>query len=290
MQTNSESKQAEQLLRIAVKENKLKEVREALAAGAALNRRDEYNCTVLMSLFHLSKGAGSRFHSMGRVTVLDGVVLREIIAVLIAAGADLSAKDGSGDNFLHKLAGYPSLMNSEALASMMTGVPQRIINQCNHAKKTPLICAAMNSAQDAHHLVDVVLTGHPDVNHVDSRGCSALHYAVNDPQKVKALIDGGADVNVLDKNGTSPLHQAALVNRLSSARLLIEAGADPEQRDLKNRAPFEVGEGKTSAYLHTEYERSLLNQSSRPANGPHPTKRIERRVREVQLGRRVKTN
>ena len=55
-------------------------------------------------------------------------------------------------------------------------------------------------------LVDAVRSG--DVNHL------------------RALLAGHVDVNSADGDGTTALHWAAHLDRLESARLLIEAGAD----------------------------------------------------------------
>jgi ankyrin repeat protein len=48
---------------------------------------------------------------------------------------------------------------------------------------------------------------------------------------VEELIKGGANVDVMDVRGQTPLAQAAWNGHTEVARLLLDAGADPELAD-----------------------------------------------------------
>ncbi|MBL8953949.1 MAG: ankyrin repeat domain-containing protein, partial [Myxococcaceae bacterium] len=49
------------------------------------------------------------------------------------------------------------------------------------------------------------------------------------PELVRIVLAQGPKLDVLDGNGAAPLHYAAVRGHLETARLLLEAGADPAQ-------------------------------------------------------------
>jgi len=76
-----------------------------------------------------------------------------------------------------------------------------------------------------------------------SRGWSALHLAAfsGDPQAVRLVLDRGADVNARarTKFKNTPLQAALLANQLSTAKLLLERGADPLVRQAHGFTPLQ---------------------------------------------------
>jgi ankyrin repeat protein len=48
---------------------------------------------------------------------------------------------------------------------------------------------------------------------------------------LELLVQSGAKVNLLDDKGRSPLHYAALHDRASAGRLLMNRGANPKLKD-----------------------------------------------------------
>lgn len=76
-----------------------------------------------------------------------------------------------------------------------------------------------------------LLQKHPDlVNDVTTGGALPLHMCGmgrENQKAVRALVEGGADIEALDTYGMTPLHRMASNNLALGARLLLQAGADP---------------------------------------------------------------
>ena len=74
-----------------------------------------------------------------------------------------------------------------------------------------------------------------DPNYGDDVGFPALIAALSSGRRdaldiVKLLLDAGAELNRRGLNGWTPLHYAVNQKNLDAVRLLLERGADPEQR------------------------------------------------------------
>lgn len=115
---------------------------------------------------------------------------------------------------------------------------QRVLDDANyiHARdqigNTPLLTAI---GHDDVELVDFMLEKGSDPNCEVDDGYTCLLVAVESespeaPRIMKALIDGGADIHAKGINGWAPLHMAAARGNLEAAKLLLEAGADVNQR------------------------------------------------------------
>lgn len=72
------------------------------------------------------------------------------------------------------------------------------------------------------------------------RGCTLLMRAceLQDRTSAKLLIDAGADVNGQDTHGTTALLSTVLGNDLRTACLLLDHGADPNIPNKSGRAPL----------------------------------------------------
>jgi ankyrin len=71
-------------------------------------------------------------------------------------------------------------------------------------------------------------------------GMTPLLYAARDGRTdaARLLIEAGADIEQREANGISPLLMAVLNNQLDVARLLLDAGADTNADDFWGRAPL----------------------------------------------------
>jgi ankyrin repeat protein len=88
-----------------------------------------------------------------------------------------------------------------------------------------------------------------DVQAVDLHGFTALHHSVGNIEIVKALLASGSDsaINIQNDEGNTALISACISNKLEVIKLLIEAGADIELKNL---------EGYTALIATTEFSRS----------------------------------
>ncbi|KDQ16399.1 hypothetical protein BOTBODRAFT_130203, partial [Botryobasidium botryosum FD-172 SS1] len=199
---------------------------------------------------------------------VDEETRADMIESLLAAGADMDAKDDDGDTPL-SLAyreGRPYCVR----ALVDAGADPSISGEWG--APTPTFVVELIRNPDGAEVVANVLAAGAGVNAKDDRGYTLLDRAAfcGSPSAVRALLDAGADPNVetnlpslcsaavlmksdggekavvallsagadvdmhsfYDKRGPSPLHGASERGYASTVRLLLESGADP---DLRNR-------------------------------------------------------
>jgi ankyrin repeat protein len=83
-------------------------------------------------------------------------------------------------------------------------------------------------------LVKLALARHPDVNHSNEVGATALHFAIDDAAKTKLLLDAGANPNVEDRLGLTPLQLAAgRDDGAAVVELLLAHGANAKRVDAR---------------------------------------------------------
>lgn len=97
---------------------------------------------------------------------------------------------------------------------------------------------------DCRTVVDCLYDGAKSVvNAVDSRGCLPLYYAIEncDGPMVKLLLNYGADLDAyVSDSGETALGVAATKGSVQVARLLLEAGADPEVGDSEGWSALHI--------------------------------------------------
>ena len=136
--------------------------------------------------------------------------------------------------------------------------------------RTPLHLAAIGGHEE---LLAALLAASDERTGVDAMtedGRTALHLAAlgGNVPSVRLLMAHGADVDLPrpggDAEGGTPLHIAAEHNRLAVAKLLLEAGAEPERRTGKrDESPLDLAPAKG----HLDMVRLLLAHGSSP-DGP----------------------
>jgi len=126
---------------------------------------------------------------------------RDIIEILLQAGADVAAYDSEGKTALHY------------------GVLSRL--------------------QDAD-LVKFLISKGADVEAKDNKGVTPLILCALErrPQILKVLLDADSPVNAADHDGNTALHAAAKYSWLRGVDLLLKAGADAETRNNKGLTPI----------------------------------------------------
>lgn len=124
------------------------------------------------------------------------------------------------------------------------------VNFSNKDGDTPLTlaCTGVDSSVE---VIEYLLKQGANINHANKKGYTALAIAcsVKSLPIIKCLIQADASMHSLDNDGNSPLHLASL--HLASSKLfknppisidiikvLVEAGADPNQKNKTGRTPL----------------------------------------------------
>lgn len=155
------------------------------------------------------------------------------VAALLESGADLAAKDRTGETPLHWAVRSGHVEIAAALiaagADPHTGsewarkVPPRMIGPCQKPGQTPLHTAAIHGHVE---VVAMLLAAGVDPDAEDNAECRPLHYAAMKGHAgvVDALLAAGADPDAESGGGDRPLHYAIPHDWTREA---LELGFDP---------------------------------------------------------------
>eukprot|EP00754_Rhynchopus_humris_P019540 Rhum_TRINITY_DN14645_c2_g1::Rhum_TRINITY_DN14645_c2_g1_i1::g.102857::m.102857 len=88
-------------------------------------------------------------------------------------------------------------------------------------------------------VMSLILKAGGDALQVNDKGESPLH-VVCVPSTAKVLVEAGADPNGENKEGNTPLVAAILASRFDAAQALLEAGADPYHKNAAGLSPLEL--------------------------------------------------
>ena len=153
-----------------------------------------------------------------------------IAATLIAAGAEVNAKDDSGDTSLHRAALYGHV----AVVSILIAAGADV-NAKDDNGETPLYGGHAS-------VVFILMVAGADVNAKDNNGETPLHRSARygHVTVVSIFIAAGADVNAKNDNGWTPLHRAADGGHVAVASTLIALGAAVNVKNNDGETPLHI--------------------------------------------------
>lgn len=181
------------------------------------------------------------------------------VARQLAAGVDPNVRNQRGE---------PALMQAVREGSwevfdVLLADRRTDVNVLNGLQETPLMYTAISG--DLARSKRLVARG----AQVNKLGWTPLHYAAakGHTELARYLIEQGAIVNAPSPDGTSPLMMAMRANSASTVQLLIEAGADPGQRNLQGQDAVDMARQYGNTHLAAALERLV---QARRAGQPEP--------------------
>ena len=191
----------------------------------------------------------SEYSSKIRSAALHGD--KELLALLIAAGADVNAADKDGSPPL-VLAAW---LGRVECVRLLLAVPGIDVNKASNSGSTPLNDAACYGHVECVRLL--LAAPGIDVNKADNDGRTPLWNAAYKGHTacVKLLLAApGIDVNKADKDGWTPLARAADAGRVECVRLLLAVpGIDVNKANKYGWTPLTAAESER----HTECARLI---------------------------------
>lgn len=211
--------------------------RAVLSQGADTAWKDEEGNSLLLL-------AAKRHH----VTALEA---------LIAAGADISARNNDGDTALAIASGkseYELMVIGVGLAlgQDRNSLMRLVFRAAPRSSESPSTERRLQAAR-------VLLGAMADPNAADRQGNTPLFEATRsgDVELVSMLIAAGAQVNARNNAGATPLVLAAQFGLHEIASELVAARADLDVRDAEGRSPLQLAQ----AGGHTKVAQ-LLEQAA----------------------------
>lgn len=292
----------------AVEQYDVRAVKSLLDRGADPNTVDRYNQTPLRRAMYadveldlnfnpishkikestrlaivkllLSRGADPNKHS----PLIRAAVLHqdEIVALLLAYGANANARDESGRTALFSAdvnpKMYKALLRYHADVNAKDKDGRSVLMHaadggvCRYVKFLLENGAEVNARDNYHRnalaygmnepsIVRILLAKGADINEDGDQGCYVLSRVSYDVKLMKLLIFKGANINSKSEDGRTPLMMATLMNSREGIIFLIQKGANVNAR-------YETGSEKGYTALMTAIKWDVINTiKSLIANG-----------------------
>ncbi len=229
-------------LHVAAEYNQLEAVRMLLDAGVSPNVLNNWQQTPLMQLAMTGERLPAEW---------------DVVATLIAAGADLNLADNRGFTIAHQ-ADEPGL---EWLIEVLGQRGANLHAQTHEDQQRPFDRVMI---MRVHSIAHALAAAGADINLPASvgEGDTWLHRAVvqGDLERVKLLLEWHARTDLPSHDGFLPLQAAVRLEQVESARALLDAGADASAVTAQVAAPLRLAVN----LRHVELARMLLDAGARP--------------------------
>ncbi|MGH9095302.1 MAG: ankyrin repeat domain-containing protein [Acidimicrobiales bacterium] len=194
--------------------------------GAAVYADDAHAVSILLDAMESADGGAAR---EATEALTDGAAeaSADVVAALLAAGADAAANDG--DRGMSALRRAVRAGRSETVALLVSHGAPDDSTDVDH-----FIGASWRADRRA---AEQLLAEHPDLRdrHTDEDRAAAVVEAAGSAlvSTVGLMLDLGFSPNARNGSGEQPLHAAAYAGNADTVRLLIHAGADVDGRDTR---------------------------------------------------------
>ena len=192
----------------------------------------------------VKNGASVNARNKDESTPMHLAFNKSVAELLINHGADVNARDSNRSTPLHLASNDGNFELVKLLIECGADVNAR-----DKKNSTPLHAVSRQGTIEA---VKLLLDSGGDTNAQNDKGWTALHIASREGavDVVKCLLTTGrADTNIGDVDRRTPLHLASQNKNSKIVRLLIEAGADPFARDIRNQIPYQLPSATSQGFL-----------------------------------------
>jgi len=222
-------------LHLAVRNGKLTEVQQLIAAGTPVDARDALGSTPLLDAAWTSE--------------------TEIAEFLIAHGADVNARHTeSGATPLQ----YAVLTGGVKMTQLLLTAGAKVGGEYRDGQTLLHVAAARGYAP----IIDLLVDAKAAIEALDANANTPLDTAVlhNQPLAVTTLLKHHADATYVHPlDGRGALHEACMRGYAYMLKPLIEAGADPTARDRFGQTPLDIA----LAYKNGNVVAALLHSGQK---------------------------
>jgi formylglycine-generating enzyme len=195
---------------------------------------------------------------------------KEIVAQLIALGADVNARNKRGDTALLEVAGD---RRRKDIVELLISKGAKV-NVANSFGQTPLALATQSNATE---IMEVLLFAGAEVDSRDNGGETPLMRAQS-KEGARILLSKGTDVNASDKRGRTALIRQASNGNKEAVEALVSAGADISVRSNKGETALSIAESKGHAAIVQLLKEPATKRVSTPTNADGSPKSESRPV------------
>ncbi|CAN7348483.1 ankyrin repeat domain-containing protein [Trinickia sp. LjRoot230] len=186
------------------------------------------------------------------------------VAKLLKAGMDPNTT--TPDKLQMPLVVLAAREKSENVAKLLAENPNTDLEKLDSAGENAMMLAALNGDIA---LVKLLIDKGAEVN---KKGWAPLHYAAANGHDdiVQLLVAHSAYLDAASPNGTTPLMMAARANRISTMKVLLDAGADPRLKNQIGMTALDFAK-RYNAKDATEGLEAMFARAGASASGGAPT-------------------